>query len=174
MLSHSATLSFHLVTGELSLITFSTFFHLLLRPLAPLTSTSRRIMRRAQFVTMAAETLAGPDPDVMIATIVDSNDSNVGGGGGAAMRGTSSTSSTYSHVSDASSSGLATESRPTLSRASSIGYSDDGSMTSSFRTHHSCASASMEGIDLLGAPSSSTGALPLSGKRPFLPLIRLC
>ncbi|SYW82578.1 uncharacterized protein UBRO2_04700 [Ustilago bromivora] len=111
---------------------------------------------------MAAETLAGPDPDVMIATIVDSNDSNVGGGGGAAMRRTSSTSSTYSHVSDASSSGLATESRPTLSRASSIGYSDDGSMTSSFRTHHSCASASMEGIDLLGAPSSSTGALPLS------------
>ncbi|KAJ1018741.1 hypothetical protein NDA13_006428 [Ustilago tritici] len=87
---------------------------------------------------MAAETLAVPDPDVMVATIVDSNDSNVGGGGGA------------------------TESRPTLSRASSIGYSDDGSMTSSFRTHHSCASASMEGIDLLGAPSSSTGALPLS------------
>ncbi|CCF49390.1 hypothetical protein NDA14_007963 [Ustilago hordei] len=78
------------------------------------------------------------------------------------MRRTSSTSSTYSHISDASSSGLATESRPTLSRASSIGYSDDGSMTSSFRTHHSCASASMEGIDLLGAPSSSTGALPLS------------
>lgn len=83
------------------------------------------------------------------------------------MRRASSTSSTYSHVSDVSSSGDAL--RPTLSRASSTACSDDGSLsTPSFRTHHSSASASMEGIDLLGS-SASAAALPLSGKR--LPLL---
>lgn len=91
---------------------------------------------------MGADTLAVPDPDVLAA----SNDA-----GGAAMRRASSTSSAYS---DISSSG----DRPTLSRASSIAYSDDGS-TTPYRSHS--ASASMEGIDLLG---SSNGALPLSGK----------
>ncbi|TKY88339.1 hypothetical protein EX895_002691 [Sporisorium graminicola] len=77
------------------------------------------------------------------------------------MRRASSTSSSYSHISDASSSGDAL--RPTLSRASSIAYSDDGSLSTptSFRTNHSSASASMEGVDLLGH-SGSAGALPLT------------
>ncbi|SPO29073.1 uncharacterized protein UTRI_05647 [Ustilago trichophora] len=66
------------------------------------------------------------------------------------MRRASSTSSAYS---DGSSPGLE---RPSLSRASSIAYSDDGSATP-YRSHS--ASASVEGIDLLG---SSNGALPLS------------
>lgn len=75
------------------------------------------------------------------------------------MRRTSSTSSNYSHISSASSSGDALH-RPTLSRASSLAYSDDGSTPpSSFRTNQSSASASLENIDLLG---SSGGALPLS------------
>lgn len=57
-----------------------------------------------------------------------------------------------------------TPGRPTLSRASSLAYSDDGGTATpgSYRTYHSSASTSMEGIDLLG--SSSTGVLPLSGK----------
>lgn len=95
---------------------------------------------------MGTDTLAIPDPDVLAA------------GGGAAMRRASSTSSAYS---DGSSPGLE---RPSLSRASSIAYSDDGSATP-YRSHS--ASASVEGIDLLG---SSNGALPLSGKLSSLTL----
>ncbi|EST08218.1 Protein of unknown function DUF2838 [Kalmanozyma brasiliensis GHG001] len=100
---------------------------------------------------MASDTLAVPDTDASAA----SNDAN-----GAAMRRVSSTSSSYSHISEGSSSGDGL--RPTLSRASSIAWSDDGSVSGpSFRTNNSSASASMEGIDLLGS-SGTAGALPLS------------
>lgn len=156
MLSQRPVSALRFVTGEPFRIAYNTCF----LPSLHLTITYFLLNYTQGLATMAAETLAVPDPDVLAAA----NDSTNGGIGGAAMRRASSTSSNYSHISDASSSGIADETRPTLSRASSIAYSDDGSMTPSFRTHHSSASASMEGIDLLGAPSSSAGALPLSGK----------
>lgn len=103
----------------------------------------------------SADTLAVPDPDVLAA----SNDAGATGGG-AKMRRVSSTSSTYS---DVSSPGDGIPQRPSLSRASSTAYSDDGSgSTTPYRSRsQSSASASVEGIDLLG---STGGALPLSGK----------
>ncbi|KAJ9475684.1 Glycerophosphocholine acyltransferase 1 [Pseudozyma hubeiensis] len=115
-------------------------------------STIQREKRRPAI--MEPDTLAVPADSS--SSHVDSN----GAVGGADMRRASSTSSTYSHISDASSSGDVL--RPTLSRASSLAYSDDGSVsTPSFRTNHSSASASMEGVDLLGT-SGTAGALPLS------------
>ncbi|PWZ02003.1 hypothetical protein BCV70DRAFT_198286 [Testicularia cyperi] len=109
---------------------------------------------------MEPDTPAVPDPDVAAATVSSSspslspNDVNGGGGGGDSRR-----TSTYSSSDDS----LLTSARPNLSRASSLAFSDDGGTSTpggGFRTHHSSASGSMEGIDLLG--SSSSSGLPLS------------
>lgn len=108
--------------------------------------------------TMMDDTRAVPDPDVAAAN--PDYDAN--------------TPTRSASMSSGESSPPTTPGRPTLSRASSLAYSDDGGTTTpgSYRTYHSSASTSMEGIDLLG--SSSAGVLPLSGKQtgPRIPFER--
>lgn len=108
--------------------------------------TSRRVFL-SPLETMMDDSRGVPDPDVAAAN--PDYDEN--------------TPTRSASMSSGESSPPMTPGRPTLSRASSLAYSDDGAATpGSYRTYHSSASTSMEGIDLLG--SSSTGVLPLSGK----------
>lgn len=100
------------------------------------------------YIRMMDESQAVPDPDVAAANPYYGQD----------------VPTRSSSMSSGESSPPMTPGRPTLSRASSLAYSDDGGSTTpgSYRTYHSSGSASMEGVDLLG--STSAGGLPLSGK----------